>query len=100
MISPTNFDDLSASLAILSMDRIWTTIRHCYSKLNQPMNFCEFYRVMAPTIAAIKCGHTGLGLPQEIRAEIDAQPWLPFDVKVLDSRVYIFRDYAKQAPLN
>jgi hypothetical protein len=78
------------------LDRIFDRAE---SKLNHPMNFYEFYRVMAPTIAAIKCGHTGLGLPQEIRAEIDAQPWLPFDVKVLDSKAYIFRDYAKSGAL-
>jgi Peptidase family S41 len=67
--------------------------------LNQPMDFYEFYRVMAPTLAAIRCGHTGLGLPHEIREEIDGQPWIPFDVKVLDSKAYIFRDYAKGGAL-
>src|SRR5204863_8485758 len=54
---------------------------------------------MAPPIAAIKCGHTGVGMPPDVRAEIEGLPWLPFNVKVLDSRIYIFRDCAKNGIL-
>jgi hypothetical protein len=63
------------------------------------MDFFEFYRVMMPAIAAIKCGHTTIGMPPDGRKEIERLPWLPFDVKVLDSKPYIFRDYAKGGAL-
>jgi hypothetical protein len=63
--------------------------------LDHPMDFYEFYRVMMPTIAAIKCGHTSISMPPDVREETERQPWLPFDVKVLDSKPYILRDYAK-----
>lgn len=67
--------------------------------LDHPMNFYEFYRLMMPTIAAIKGGHTTLALSPEVREEAEGLPWLPFDVKVLGSRAYIFRDYAKGGAL-
>ena len=67
--------------------------------LNHPMDFYEFYRVMAPTVAAIKCGHTGVGIPREIQVETERLLWLPFDVKVLEANAYIFRDYARDGAL-
>jgi hypothetical protein len=88
--------DLYRMASKTELDRIFDQAEQT---LNRPMDFYEFYRVMAPTIACIRCGHTGLGLPRDIQAEIDAQPWLPFDVKVLDSKSYIFRDYAKGGAL-
>jgi len=63
------------------------------------MDFYEFYRVMAPTIAAIKCGHTNVSRPPDVKEESERLPWLPFDVKVLESKIYIFRDYAKGGTL-
>lgn len=63
-------------------------------KKMHPMDFYEFYRVMMPTIAAIKCGHTTIDMPPDVRDKTERLPWLPFDVKVLDSKPYIFRDYA------
>src|SRR5215831_17814220 len=67
--------------------------------LDRPMDFYEFYRLMMPTIAAIKCGHTTLDLPPEVREDIEQLPRFPFDVKILDSNAYIFRDYAKGGAL-
>src|SRR5215470_6047420 len=42
--------------------------------LDHPMDFYEFYRLMMPTIAAIKCGHTTLDLPPEVREDIKGLP--------------------------
>ena len=73
------------------LDRIFDAAE---KSLDHPMDFFEFYRVMMPTIAAIKGGHTTVGTPAAIQEETERQPWLPFDVKVLDSKAYVFRDYA------
>ena len=78
------------------LDRIFDEAE---KSLDHPMDFYEFYRVMAPTIAAIKCGHTNVTMPPDVREETEHLPWLPFDVKVLDSKPYIFRDYAKGGTL-
>jgi len=80
----------------VDLDRIFDEAE---KSLDHPMDSYEFYRVMAPTIAAIKCGHTGVSMSADVRAEIEALPWLPFNVKVLESKAYIFRDYAKGGSL-
>jgi len=80
----------------VELDRIFDETE---KSLNHPMDFYEFYRVMAPAIAAIKCGHTGISLSPDVRKETELLPWLPFDVKVLGSKAYIFRDYANGGAL-
>lgn len=78
------------------LDRIFDEAE---KSLDHSMDVYEFYRLMAPTIAAIKCGHTGLGMSPDLNEESERLPWLPFDVKVLESKPYIFRDYAKGGTL-
>src|SRR5690349_12994178 len=78
------------------LDRVFDDAEKSF---NRPMDFYEFYRVAAPAIAAIKCGHTGIGLSPGVRKQTELLPWLPFDVKVLESKAYIFRDYAKGGSL-
>jgi len=80
----------------VDLDRIFDEAE---KSLNHPMDSYEFYRLMAPTIAAIKCGHTGVDVSPDVRAETEGMLWLPFDVKVLESKAYIFRDYAKNGIL-
>ena len=77
----------------VELDRIFD---EADKSLNRPMDFYEFYRIVAPSIAAIKCGHAGVSLSPDIRKETELLPWLPFDVKVLESKAYIFRDFAKK----
>lgn len=61
--------------------------------LDHPMNVYEFLRVLAPAVAAIKCGHTGLSLPEPLRKEVGTQvALLPLSVRVINRRAYIFRD--------
>jgi hypothetical protein len=63
--------------------------------LDRPMNAYEFLRVLAPTVAAIKCGHTGLSLPEALRKEVNTNvPLLPLNVKIIDRRAFVFRDLA------
>jgi hypothetical protein len=75
------------------------TFDEAEKSLDRPMDIYEFYRVMAPTIAAIKCGHTNVTMPPDVREESERLPWLPFDVKVLEYKAYIFRDYANGGTL-
>jgi hypothetical protein len=80
----------------IELDRVFDNAE---KSLNHPMDFYEFYRFVAPAVASIKCGHTGVGLPPDVRKETELLPWLPFDVKVLESKAYILRDYAKGGTL-
>src|ERR1051325_10894671 len=72
------------------MDR---TFASAYRKLNKPMTDVEFWRLVAPVVAQIKCGHTFLFLPQATQERIATKvPLLPLDVRVLDGRAWIYRD--------
>jgi hypothetical protein len=63
------------------------------AQLTRPMDAVEFYGVVAPVVAAIKCGHTSVSLPNELRQEMNAKALLlPFNIKVIGKRVYVFRD--------
>lgn len=63
--------------------------------LDHPMNGLEFYRVLTPAVAAVRCGHTTTLLSIDLKTELEKTPLFPFDVKVLGGRVFIFRDFAK-----
>ena len=63
--------------------------------LSQPMTMVEFYRVLAPVVAAIKCGHTEVELSRDIGQDLTAKQRLfPLQVRVLDGKIYVFRDFS------
>ena len=57
--------------------------------LDHPMNVYEFYRIVAPVVAAIKCGHTGVRVSPDLTK---GKPRLPLVVRVLDGKIYVLRD--------
>ena len=63
------------------------------ARLNRPMTPLELYRELAPAVAALKCGHTALGAP-----DVTA-PLFPLEVRVLDNRLYVYRDFSEPAQL-
>jgi hypothetical protein len=59
------------------------------------MDACEFYRVLAPVIAAIKCGHTSVDLPKPLQNEMrTTRLLLPLYVRVTDGKAYVVHDLA------
>jgi len=71
------------------MDRVF---RDAGKRLNHPLTALDFYRLLAPVVARVKCGHTSL-LPA--RANDDSladEPLIPLEVAILNGKVYIARD--------
>jgi hypothetical protein len=63
--------------------------------LDRPMDAVEFYRVLAPAVNNIKCGHTAVVLPEDLRNELNTSaPLLPLRVRVLAKKPCVFRDYS------
>jgi hypothetical protein len=63
--------------------------------LDRPMNVYEFYRIVAPAVAALKCGHTGV----RVNPDLDkGKPVLPLVVRLLDGKVYVLRDLSSMQP--
>jgi hypothetical protein len=74
------------------MDRIFD---RAYRNIQRPMTDLEFWRLLAPVVARIKCGHTFLLLPEKLREElVTSLPLFPLEMRVLDRRAYVFQDYA------
>src|SRR4030095_7193325 len=63
--------------------------------LDHPMDAYEFFRVLTPTVNAIKCGHTAVVLPEDLRTELNTRAaLLPLRVRVMSKKPYVFRDYS------
>lgn len=68
------------------------------ASLGRPMSALEFYRVLAPVVAAVKCGHTSVSLPADVRAELNNRtPLLPLQVALVGEQVYVLRDFSGRA---
>ncbi len=65
-------------------------------KLTKPMTEREFYLFLAPVIANINCGHTGLRLSESYRKYLEESPiFLPFKLKFINGKAYMFRNYSQ-----
>jgi hypothetical protein len=61
--------------------------------LIKPLSLPEFYRVLAPAVAAIKCGHTDVSLPKDyMEIYTTKNGILPLQVRVLAGKAYVWRD--------
>jgi hypothetical protein len=66
--------------------------------LTAPLTEFDFYVRLLPLIAAVKDGHTHLALSPAAFAWLDAQPvFLPFGLRFLADKAYIFRDLSADA---
>lgn len=64
-------------------------------KLNRPMSAAEFYRILAPAVAEVKCGHTATALPADVEKELRSRAKLiPFDADIIGGKAYVIRDYS------
>jgi hypothetical protein len=72
------------------LDRIFDSAE---KSIDRPMDAYELYRLLAPVVGAVKCGHTDLLLPTRLRDELtEKTPLLPLQVRILDGKAYVFRD--------
>lgn len=77
------------------LDRVFDRAQHTLIK---PMTAVEFYRILAPVVAAIKCGHTGVGVPEEMQKTNNISALLlPLQARVLAGKVYVLRDLSDGA---
>ncbi len=70
------------------LDRVFA---QAAAQLNQPMEAMAFQRILAPAVAALRCGHTAVLLSPLLRAELEQALLLPLEVKLVDGRVFIWR---------
>lgn len=65
------------------------------SSLDRPMSWRQFYALVLPIVARIRCGHTHITPGAVHNEEVEEGiPVLPFDVQIVDGRLWILRDYS------
>jgi hypothetical protein len=66
-------------------------------RIDHPITALEFYRLLAPVVARIKCGHTAVDPPRDLQRAISRSlPLFPLNVEVLSGKVYVFHDYSAE----
>src|ERR1700747_3017531 len=66
-----------------------------YRRINHPMTDLEFWRVAAPVVADIKCGHTYLWFPEKVANQMwTTVPRFPLITRIFDARLYGYQDLA------
>jgi hypothetical protein len=77
------------------MDRAFT---RAFRKIDHPMSDLEFWRLAAPVVAEIRCGHTCLWFPKSVAQQFEASlPVFPLEVEMLGGRPFIYEDYGLSA---
>lgn len=66
-----------------------------YGKINSDMTQQEFYRLLSPLVAAVRCGHTNLSISQGMELAKKNASFFPLDVTLLGDRLYILQDDAE-----
>lgn len=62
--------------------------------LRDGMTEMEFYRVMAPVGAAVRCGHTRTFLSEKGRERLKEKgPCLPMEIRLLDDELFVYKDF-------
>ena len=75
------------------MDR---TFDRAYRKIDHPMTDMEFWRLAAPVVAHIKCGHTWLWFPQSVQTQFKTtEPIFTAEANVLHNRAFIHNPYGE-----
>lgn len=67
--------------------------------LNNSTDALSFYRILKPAVASIACGHTTALLPRSIKEALNKELLFPMDVKIINGRVFIFRDFTDDGKL-
>ncbi|HEY1496315.1 MAG TPA: TIGR03435 family protein, partial [Candidatus Solibacter sp.] len=70
------------------------------AQLVHPMTALQFYRLLAPVVAGIKCGHTALRPSGAIQQRLAAEPLIPLETAILDGKVYVAQDFSAEGRLS
>ncbi|MEW5701097.1 MAG: S41 family peptidase [Candidatus Zixiibacteriota bacterium] len=63
--------------------------------LTDSLTVLDFYRVTSCIVAMVRCGHTELSLPDEMRDDLyRSGHFLPLDVRVIRDTLFVYRSYA------
>ncbi len=60
----------------------------------------EFFRLLAPVVAKIRCSHTGIRFSEPFSSGLNTQPHLiPLDIKWIGEKAYIVHNYSQDSSI-
>lgn len=66
-----------------------------YNTLQAAMSELDFYRVLAPVVARVQCGHTAAYLSADGYSQLESSGRIfPYGLVFLDGHAYIYQDYS------
>ncbi len=67
------------------------------ARLSEAKTELQFLSVIAPVVAGVNDGHTGLGASAGLTAYLGTQPFaFPFNLRFVDGKAYLFRNYSDE----
>ena len=78
------------------LDRVF---RDAGKQLNHPLTALDLYRLLAPVVARLKCGHTSLLPSRVIDDNLADEPLIPLEAAILNGKAYITRDFSAAGEL-
>jgi hypothetical protein len=68
-----------------------------YALIKDSLTIIEFYRIIAPVVSKVKCGHTRLSLPESVEKHLQQYGnYLPFDIKVINDSLFVYKSYVDE----
>jgi hypothetical protein len=74
------------------MDRLFDSMAE---KLTKPMTEPEFHRFLAYVVARVNDGHTSIRSSATYQVYLNHQPLLPFNLRFIQNKAYLFRNYSE-----
>ncbi len=60
------------------------------ARIARPMTLCQYYRLLAPVVAGIKCGHTAFDLPRQYYQHVrEHGRYFPLQLRFLAGQAYV-----------
>lgn len=76
-------------------DGVAARLRSCYDQLHNGMDAWEFFRILSPVVAGIRCGHTSLAPSPAMLADgMKRLRLLPLQVVAVADRLYVLKDFS------
>ncbi|MCP4711614.1 MAG: hypothetical protein GY869_23595, partial [Planctomycetes bacterium] len=75
-------------------DELQLTRSGQFALITDSMSMLEFYRVLAPVLADVRCGHARLSLPESVEEWLsDNGKYLPLQIKILRDSLFVLHSY-------
>lgn len=72
-----------------------------YNSIQDEMTEEEFFRIIAPVVALIKCSHTGIRFSDNLTKSREAMPYLiPLDIQFFENEAYVIHNFSNNTEIN